>query len=62
LYIEKKIQKEIKRWWNNHKNDILYCNSTFDYLFLRGKIKIKIIINNFRKLKKIENFSLFKEN
>ena len=30
---EKKLRREIKRWWNKHMQDIAYCNSKFDHLY-----------------------------
>ena len=30
---DKKLRREIKRWWNKHMHDIAYCNSKFDHLY-----------------------------
>ena len=29
---EKKLRREIKRWWNAHMHDIAYCNTKLDHL------------------------------
>ena len=38
---EKKLKREIIRWWNAHMHDIAYCKSEFDHLF---KVVDRVIV------------------